>query len=88
MFLEVGILGGLMADWGLKKKALIKKMWTVESMTDEERQEVVAWWLENFPGLLEDWEDATPEGRVEIYNECLKHTDAAMRAEQPGVTQL
>jgi predicted Fe-S protein YdhL (DUF1289 family) len=86
--LEGGIIGGLMADWGLKKKALIKKMWRVDSMDDEEKHEVVAHWIENFPGLRDDWEDATPEQRVEIYRECLRLTDKAMRAEPPGITEI
>ena len=86
--LEGGIIGGLMADWGLKKKALIKKMWSVDSMDDEEKQEVVAHWIENFPGLRDDWEDATVEERVEIYRECLRLTDKAMRAEPPGIAEI
>jgi hypothetical protein len=86
--LEGGIIGGLLADWGLKKKSLIKRMWSVDSMDDEEKREVVAYWLANFPGLLEDWEDATPEGRVEIYRACLEHTDAAMRADPPGINEV
>ena len=88
MLLEGGIVGGLLAKWGIDKKALIKRMWNVDSMSDEEKQEVVAYWLANFPGLLEDWEDATVEGRLEIYRECLSQTDAAMRADPPGVTEL
>jgi predicted Fe-S protein YdhL (DUF1289 family) len=86
--LEGGIIGGLMVDWGIKKKALIKRMWNVDSMDEAEKQHVVAHWIENFPGLREDWEDATPEERVEIYRECLRLTDKAMRADPPGIDKI